>query len=60
MGVLKVVRIEGEDVLARVEKQYETIREGDMVRLRDPDRLRYYNSVRQKAAGGLPGTDVAK
>jgi hypothetical protein len=50
VGVLKVVRIEGEEVLARVEKQYETIREGDLVRLRDPDRLRYYNSVRQGQA----------
>lgn len=50
VGVLKVVRIEGEEVLARVEKQYETIREGDLVRLRDPDRLRYYNSVRQGAS----------
>ena len=50
VGVLKVVRIEGEEVLARVEKQYETIREGDLVHLRDPDRLRYYNSVRQGAS----------
>jgi hypothetical protein len=66
VGVLKVVRIEGEEVLARVEKQYETIREGDLVHLRDPDRLRYYNSVRQGASNvaldlkgevvGLPAT----
>lgn len=49
VGVLKVIRIEGEEVLARVEKQYEVIREDDLVRLRDPDRLRYYNSVRQGA-----------
>jgi hypothetical protein len=47
VGVLKVIRIEGDEVLARVEKQYDTILEGDLVRLRDPDRLRYYNSVRQ-------------
>jgi hypothetical protein len=54
VGVLKVVRIEGEEVLARVEKQYETIREGDLVHLRDPDRLRYYNSVRQGASATVP------
>jgi hypothetical protein len=53
MGVVKVVRIEGEEVLARVEKQYETIREGDLVRLRDPDRLRYYNSLRQGGSAPL-------
>jgi hypothetical protein len=67
VGVLKVVRIEGEEVLARVEKQYETIREGDLVRLRDPDRLRYYNSVRQGATalgldlqGEVVGVDPLK
>lgn len=54
-GVLKVVRIEGEEVLAKVERQYETVREGDLVRLRDPERLRYYNSVRQ---GGTAPLDM--
>ncbi len=54
-GVLKVVRIEGEEVLAKVERQYETVREGDLVRLRDPERLRYYNALRQ---GGGPPVEV--
>lgn len=47
VGVVRVVRIEGEEVLARVERQYQPLREGDQVRLRDPERLRYYSAVRQ-------------
>ena len=47
VGVLRVIRLEGEEVLARIDKQYGTIREGDLVRLRDPERLKYYNSLRQ-------------
>lgn len=54
-GVVKVVRIEGEEVLARVERQYESVREGDLVRLRDPERLRYYSSLRQ---GGTAPLDL--
>lgn len=46
-GVLKVIRIEGEEVLAKVLIQYDIVKAGDLVRLRDPDRLRYYNSLRQ-------------
>lgn len=52
-GVLKVIRIEGEEVLAKVERQYDIVREGDLVRLRDPDRLRYYNSLRQGGSAPL-------
>lgn len=46
-GVIRVTRLEGEEVQARVEKQYETIREGDLVRLRDPEKQRYYATLRQ-------------
>lgn len=47
VGVLRVTRLEGDEVLARVDKQYDTIREGDLVRLRDPERMKYYASLRQ-------------
>lgn len=47
LGVLKITRIEGEEVMARVEKQYEAIHEGDLIRLRDPERMRYYATLRQ-------------
>jgi hypothetical protein len=54
-GLLRVVRIEGEEVLAKVERQFGSVREGDLVRLRDPERLRYYNSLRQ---GGSPPAEL--
>jgi len=56
VGVLRVTRIEGEEVLARVEKQYEAIREGDLIRLRDPERLKYYAALRQGPA--TPALDL--
>lgn len=52
-GVLKVIRIEGEEVLAKVLIQYDIVKAGDLVRLRDPDRLRYYNSLRQGGTAPL-------
>jgi hypothetical protein len=39
-----------------VEKQYEAIREGDLIRLRDPERLKYYASLRQ--GPGQPALDM--
>jgi len=47
VGVLRVTRIEGDEVLGKIEKQYETILEGDLIRLRDPDRLKYYATLRE-------------
>jgi hypothetical protein len=52
-GVLKVIRVEGEEVLARVERQYEPILEGDLIRLRDPERLSFYASLRQGGSAPL-------
>ncbi|HTB33628.1 MAG TPA: hypothetical protein VK842_02085, partial [bacterium] len=50
VGVLRVTRIEGDEVLGKVEKQYETILEGDLIRLRDPDRLKFYATLREGPA----------
>ena len=50
VGVLRVTRIEGDEVLGKIEKQYENILEGDLIRLRDPDRLKFYATLREGGA----------
>ncbi len=50
-GVVRVIRVDGDLVAARVERSYLEIREGDLARLRDPDRLRHYNALRQVGSG---------
>jgi hypothetical protein len=47
VGVLRVTRIEGDEVLGKIEKQYTTILSGDLIRLRDPDRLKFYATLRE-------------
>jgi hypothetical protein len=56
VGVVRVTRIEGDEVQARVIKQYDAIREGDLVRLRDPERMKYYAALRQ--GQGAPALDL--
>jgi hypothetical protein len=47
VGVVRVTRIEGDEVLGKIEKQYTTIVSGDLIRLRDPDRLKFYATLRE-------------
>jgi hypothetical protein len=53
VGVLRITRVESGAVLADIEKQYTAVLEGDLIRLRDPQRLRYYALLRQ----GPPAAD---
>jgi hypothetical protein len=53
VGVVRVTRIEGDEVLGKIEKQYTTIVSGDLIRLRDPDRLKFYATLRE-GAGTAP------
>ena len=57
VGVAQVVRVDSENTIARVEKQYDAVRVGDGVRLRDPDKTRYFESLRQ-ATGVAPVSDI--
>lgn len=50
-GVVRVIRVDGDLVATRVEKGYIEINEGDLARLRDPDRLRHINALRQSGNG---------
>lgn len=55
--VLKVIRVDSENIMARVERQYDSGKVGDGLRLRDPDRARHYASLRQNA-GETPAADI--
>jgi hypothetical protein len=47
VGVLRVTRVDEDGVVARIEKQYNRIMAGDLIRPRDPERLKYYSLLRQ-------------
>jgi hypothetical protein len=53
----KIIRVDSENIMARIERQYDTGKVGDILRLRDPDRARHYASLRQ-AAGEKPLPDL--
>ena len=57
VGIARVIRVDSENILARIEKQYDFIRTGDRLRLRDPDRARHFASLRQ-SAGDTPPSDL--
>jgi hypothetical protein len=63
VSVIRVIRVDSESILARVEKQYDAGRVGDGLRLRDPDRARHYASLRpgntEPPAADLHGAVVA-
>jgi len=50
VGVLRVTRVAGDSASARVVKQYWNMLKGDLVRLREPQRRRYYSLLDRKAA----------
>ncbi len=54
VGVAKVIRVDSEAILMRVEKQYDALRPGDRLRLRDPDRARHFGSLRQASGEAAP------
>jgi hypothetical protein len=56
VGVARVVRVDSESIIARLEKSYMDVKVGDGMRLRDPDRARHFATLRQGATDS--GGDV--
>ena len=50
VGVLRVTRVVGDSASARIVKQYWNMVKGDLVRLREPQRSRYYALLDRKPA----------
>jgi hypothetical protein len=55
--VVRVIRVDSENIMARVERQYDVGNVGDGLRLRDPDRAKHFASLRQNA-GETPASDL--
>lgn len=54
VGIARVIRVESESIQARLEKQYEEVRPGDVLRLRDSDRARHFSSLRKGPSEASP------
>lgn len=57
VSVIRVIRVDSENIMARVDRQYDHGKVGDGLRLRDPDRARHFASLRQNA-GEAPAADL--
>jgi hypothetical protein len=60
-GIIKITRVEGEYIQARVVQIYDKIHPGDKAKLRDPVKLAYLSAVRQShdVSGDLNGAVIA-
>jgi hypothetical protein len=57
VAVLRVTRVDGDTASARILKLYSNVLQMDLVRLREPQRAKYYALLDRKPAGTLKGLD---